>query len=1491
MWTILVILWLIAPPVLLPVAVSAINKKKKLEEFLNELHRAGRISNVEYMSRVADRKGMPQNSAYGRGVPPVQPYYGTPPQTAQPAPIQSVQPTQAAQPAPVQGVQPIQTAQTAPAQSVQPTQAAQPAPAQSVQPAQQASAQRVYPYPPQQAWRQPNAAWQNAPRPQTAPVPPKPKRERNPASVMLVIGSALVVLAGMVFSVANWISMNEWQRTGVIALTSAFFFIVSAIAGKKLKLVNTSMAFYLLGSVFTSITFVTMGWFGLLGESLSHNGSCFWLLYSGAALLVTLFSAAAVKLYKRGVFIHAALYGGLCSFTLMSVQLFDGSPDLWGMFLNIVAALPIFMLYRQKAKGGKDNGDPFRIFTVILASIYGISAVPFMVSHIWGEWTPACFVTLAVWTAQVIAYSILLKNKPLAAVHPFMLLFGFAELAASSGSLGLSQRVILFGCLTAAAAAVYRYVKPIRTFISDLLFPTALCLTLFAGDWDSFTMNAALMTAVIAMHALVKNKNDAARAFTTLLPFAVSVLMFGLTTLAEDTLGFKDHECVLLFAGLIFLTAMVFTAAKSVRTLVSDALFPAVLMVCTFGTIGMTERDETLAIFPFCISLLFTANVAVHAFEDPKKRMVRHFAYILPFTLPVTAFTAADLAGTELGLYDCERFAAFVGVMFLFGLAMRYIPRIRTEVSDWLILSVTAVASAGCFFCCNIAEEYLIAAGTAAVCLTLAALHTFERDPLRDTRPFAYTMPFGTAGMALCIAMAVERMTMPDFAAPLCFAGIIFAAAFVFRFVKRLHTGVSDIVLPMAIIGAGFCLPFEDMWGTLIFVMMAAVMLLDMAGKNAIPLTADANRVFLFVPVLFTSMHIAWGIRITSQPETDFRALFTGIALTAFAFLFRYSGHFLKKLKIRTLVSDIAFTGAGVILAASAYDDRSGFGLILAVLTSGLVFTYVMERKPAHRNFVLISRWAFPCLLMTSAVFAGSTIEDIDINSAALERTGAGVMVGLFAVIALCFRNIRKLRTVFSDFAIPAVLGLICVRLADHAGLFPNGDLAAAAFVILAAMLMMYGFEKEGGSHLIAHRLAAPVVLLAAAYPLSCQIETETMTFAVEKLSYIIMTSVIIIGAGVFTYLEKNPEHSLHREIVHSEYAWSAVAGAGLFFTVQSIGTSPAAQILSWTAFGLCAVLYLICGSQKKNLAGLLPVIAIYPAAAETARQIAGMYALNSYTFYMIMSGAVTAVLFGMSKPVDRESAFVKENDRLRIDFAAFAMIPAPFVAILSGDSAGLTRWGFFTATLEAGLFFLNLIRRGHSRDVNRVMLTLAAAAGCSLIYSRPFLPIADVVVAVKIDLLPLILFSVLIRLIWRDKKKLAADLSFAVQLTAFGILLIDALIHQSLANTIIVLCATLAIMLTSFAVKSGRWFAISAASFAGLTIYITHGFVGRVEWWVYLLTAGLILIAVAAANEYLKSRGGSLKGEGKKFLRRWKRAEVTENDTNTDINITNTRN
>ena len=265
----------------------------------------------------------------------------------------------------------------------------------------------------------------------------------------------------------------------------------------------------------------------------------------------------------------------------------------------------------------------------------------------------------------------------------------------------------------------------------------------------------------------------------------------------------------------------------------------------------------------------------------------------------------------------------------------------------------------------------------------------------------------------------------------------------------------------------------------------------------------------------------------------------------------------------------------------------------------------------------------------------------------------------------------------------------------------------------------------------------------------------------------------------------------------------------------------------------------------------------------------------TEYGGYTVLVMAVLFIMLcGLSRLVSNENVLVRGEKRITVDFAAFAMIAAPIVTCsLSAEGNGISpAWCRFIAVLELGLFFLNLIRKGHARKTNLVMLTLAAAAGCSLIYVRPFLLTDNVMLSAKIDLIPLILLSILVRLIWKEEKKLASDISFLVQLAAFAVLLFDALTHQSLANTIIVLCVTLTIMLVSFAMKSGRWFAISSASFLGLTIYITRGFVGRVEWWVYLLTAGLVLIAVASVNEYMKSRGQTLKDAGRHFLSRWKK-------------------
>ena len=91
-----------------------------------------------------------------------------------------------------------------------------------------------------------------------------------------------------------------------------------------------------------------------------------------------------------------------------------------------------------------------------------------------------------------------------------------------------------------------------------------------------------------------------------------------------------------------------------------------------------------------------------------------------------------------------------------------------------------------------------------------------------------------------------------------------------------------------------------------------------------------------------------------------------------------------------------------------------------------------------------------------------------------------------------------------------------------------------------------------------------------------------------------------------------------------------------------------------------------------------------------------------------------------------------------------------------------------------------------------------------------------------KINLIPLVAFGLILRWVWRENEKLASNMSFGAHTAALGFLILDALMHQSLGNTLFVLITTLVILLISFAKKNGRWFAVSGASFLGLTFYVT---------------------------------------------------------------------
>ena len=185
--------------------------------------------------------------------------------------------------------------------------------------------------------------------------------------------------------------------------------------------------------------------------------------------------------------------------------------------------------------------------------------------------------------------------------------------------------------------------------------------------------------------------------------------------------------------------------------------------------------------------------------------------------------------------------------------------------------------------------------------------------------------------------------------------------------------------------------------------------------------------------------------------------------------------------------------------------------------------------------------------------------------------------------------------------------------------------------------------------------------------------------------------------------------------------------------------------------------------------------------------------------------------------------------------------------------------------------FAANLARKDHEDNANRVAATLGCGLFTLALIFRPFLTVSEVMFSRKITLAIICVFGFVFSKIWAKYPKLAENFSSAVYGTAFVSLITDALANQNLFNTLVVLGTSALILLYSFISKKKRWFAVSSVSLLGLTVYTFRDFFTMIDWWVYLLIVGFILIAVSAANEYFVRKGREFKEKAGRFFEDWK--------------------
>ncbi len=125
---------------------------------------------------------------------------------------------------------------------------------------------------------------------------PEEIRERN-ITWSLILGVSLLLITGLIVATSQWEQMGPGMKVLSIAFVSQFFFGLSHITGKFLKITKTAFAFLTLGSLLIPIGFLAIGYFELFGNFLSLFGEGRYLLGLMGTLL-------PLPLYVRHAFVH-----------------------------------------------------------------------------------------------------------------------------------------------------------------------------------------------------------------------------------------------------------------------------------------------------------------------------------------------------------------------------------------------------------------------------------------------------------------------------------------------------------------------------------------------------------------------------------------------------------------------------------------------------------------------------------------------------------------------------------------------------------------------------------------------------------------------------------------------------------------------------------------------------------------------------------------------------------------------------------------------------------------------------------------------------------------------------------------------------------------------------------------------------------------------------------------------------------------------------------
>ncbi len=267
------------------------------------------------------------------------------------------------------------------------------------------------------------------------------------------------------------------------------------------------------------------------------------------------------------------------------------------------------------------------------------------------------------------------------------------------------------------------------------------------------------------------------------------------------------------------------------------------------------------------------------------------------------------------------------------------------------------------------------------------------------------------------------------------------------------------------------------------------------------------------------------------------------------------------------------------------------------------------------------------------------------------------------------------------------------------------------------------------------------------------------------------------------------------------------------------------------------------------------PLSAVYFAAANLLEDTSNTVIVLTFTAVIALSIAASCILY-RKRVIDKA--------RRDCDGFAFSRIIGllAYFLYISGE---IPQW--FGLWL-IGAVLTSFLRRGNNPIANRSIISAAMLIPVIAWWMQPFFELPTSY-SLEINIVPILLYLAALRLLKWDKKHIDS-MTFVTYIIVYVVLFFHAL-SGTTGNALIVMISAFVILAVSFFVRMKRWFVLSSAVIVTSAIFMSIKQWGSPAWWVYLLAAGIILIAVGAVNEQKKkSADGGAAGKITRFMSEW---------------------